>query len=109
VRLSGKRPSRRDPQLQSRTPMSTSLLSATNSTIAHSHDEIAQCARELWTNAGQPESRDDEFWLEAEHRMILARQKPALAEVTLATLPQPVTSPNKAGRHPTPPKIRRGR
>jgi hypothetical protein len=33
------------------------------------HDEIAQCARELWVKYGQPADRDTEIWLEAEQRL----------------------------------------
>jgi hypothetical protein len=74
--------------------MSTSLPSSTNPTVAPSHDEIAQYARELWAEAGQPESRDDEFWFGAEHRLLLARDVPNVSATILATLAQPVTSTN---------------
>jgi hypothetical protein len=33
---------------------------------APTHDEIAQCARALWTESGRPEGRDGAIWLEAE-------------------------------------------
>jgi hypothetical protein len=38
------------------------------------HDEIAQCARELWSQSGQPQGRDEAIWLEAESRLIAARR-----------------------------------
>ena len=44
--------------------------------LAPSHDEIAQCARELWTRSERPEGRDDVIWLEAERRLISARRTP---------------------------------
>lgn len=34
-----------------------------------SHDDVAQCARELWQSYGQPEGRDQEIWLEAERKL----------------------------------------
>ncbi len=88
--------------------MSTSLPSATNSIVAPRHDEIAQRARELWAEAGQPEGRDDEFWLNAEHRMLLVREEPDVSAVILATLAQPVAHPN-IEKHTTTAKVRRGR
>jgi len=36
------------------------------------HDEIAQCAKELWLQYGQPTDRDLAIWLEAEHRLFAA-------------------------------------
>ncbi len=88
--------------------MSTSLPSATNATVAPSHDEIAQCARELWTEAGHPEGRDDEFWYEGEQRLLAARQVPNVSAVMVATLAQPVTRATSANEA-TPEKVRRTR
>jgi hypothetical protein len=48
-------------------------LSATDTIttdLAPNHSEIEQCARDLWTNSGQPAGIDDEIWLEAEQRLI---------------------------------------
>jgi hypothetical protein len=59
-----------------------------------SHEEIAHCARELWTVSGQPEGRDDAIWLEAESRLLSARQVPGVTAVSLATLAQPVARSN---------------
>lgn len=42
-----------------------------------SHDEIARCARELWTESGQPRDHDQANWLEAERRLLAMRRKPA--------------------------------
>lgn len=41
--------------------------------------------------AGQPQDRDTEFWLEAEHRLLSARQVPDVSACILATLARPVT------------------
>ena len=30
------------------------------------HDEISAKAKELWEKAGEPQGRDEEFWLRAE-------------------------------------------
>ncbi|CAM2965689.1 DUF2934 domain-containing protein [Rariglobus hedericola] len=35
-----------------------------------SHEDISQRARELWSNYGQPEGRDNEIWLEAERQLL---------------------------------------
>jgi hypothetical protein len=42
-----------------------------------SHDDIAQCARELWVESGKPTDRDDAIWFEAERRLISVRRAPA--------------------------------
>ena len=41
------------------------------------HDDIAQCARELWAESGRPSGHDAAIWLEAERRLISARRPPA--------------------------------
>jgi hypothetical protein len=41
---------------------------------ALSHDEIAPCAHELWEQQGCPDNRDEAIWLEAESRLLAARQ-----------------------------------
>jgi hypothetical protein len=91
--------------------MNIAVSSDTNATIAPGHDEIAHGARELWMNAGQPEGRDDEFWLVAEHRIMLARLAQDEAEVAgaLVTLAPPVLRPKKDRNDATPAKGRRGR
>ncbi len=33
------------------------------------HDEIAQCARDIWHSRGCPNGRDDEIWFEAEGKL----------------------------------------
>lgn len=48
-----------------------------------SHDEIAQCASELWTESGCPQGRDEAIWYEAERRLISARRSGALEEAAL--------------------------
>jgi hypothetical protein len=66
-------------------------MNASLSASRPSHDEIAQCARELWTESGQPEGRDDAIWLEAETRLLSACQVSDITAINLATLAQPVT------------------
>jgi hypothetical protein len=34
-----------------------------------SHDEVAQCAHQIWQEYGQPTGRDEEIWFEAERRL----------------------------------------
>lgn len=66
--------------------MNSSLATATTATDSNpSHNEIAQCARELWTESGQPEGRDEAIWFEAERRLISERQSPLKS----AVVPQP--------------------
>jgi len=49
---------------------------ATATDSSPSHDEIAQCARELWTESGRPDGRDEAIWFEAERRLISERRAP---------------------------------
>ncbi len=61
------------------TPMlmnSALIPTATETNPSPSHDEIAQCARQLWTESGQPEGRDEAIWYEAERRLISERRVP---------------------------------
>ncbi len=88
--------------------MSISLPSTTNATVASNHDEIAQCARELWTEAGHPEGHDDEFWFAAEERLLMARQVPNVSAAILAPLAQPVTR-TYITKNTAPEKVRRQR
>jgi Protein of unknown function (DUF2934) len=70
------------------------VTAATATDLRLSHDEIAQCARELWTESGQPEGRDQAIWFEAERRLISERRaplKPAVAPQ--ATPPKPLPTP----------------
>ena len=39
-----------------------------------SHEDITQCARELWAQQGCPEGRDEAIWLEAESRLLASRR-----------------------------------
>ena len=41
-----------------------------------SRDEISECARRISTECGVPEVRDGAIWLEAERRLMAARQTP---------------------------------
>ena len=70
--------------------MTISLSSNTDSTVHPDHDEIAQSACELWENAGQPEGRNDEFWLEAENRIRSNSQMPSVSDAIWTTLTHPV-------------------
>lgn len=88
--------------------MTTFYSSAMNPAVAPSHDEIAQCAHELWMEAGQPGGRDDEFWLVSEHRLLSDRLVPDESAVILATLSQPITRP-RSERYATPAEARRHR
>ena len=50
---------------------------------APTHDEIAQCARELWTESGRPGGRDEAIWLEAERRLVAARRAPVAKQTPI--------------------------
>jgi hypothetical protein len=89
--------------------MSPTIRSAVVSIAPPTHEEIAQCARGLWTEASQPCGRDEEFWLKAERRLLAFNPQPDVTAVILATLEQPVTRPNRAGHHAPPAKAQRGR
>jgi len=49
-------------------PHASSTLTADDK-HASLHNEIAQCAKELWTQYGEPADRDLAIWLEAEHKL----------------------------------------
>ena len=49
------------------------------------HDDIAQCARDLWVKYERPAGRDLAIWLEAEQRLRAATE--AQGEKKLATAP----------------------
>lgn len=59
------------------------------------HDDIAQCARELWIESGRPANRDEAIWLEAERRLVAARRAPAVIATIL-----PVLSRRRSLRRP---------
>lgn len=56
---------------------SSPFIITPTSTSRPGHDEIAECARVLWLESGRPTDRDDAIWLEAESRLITARQERA--------------------------------
>ena len=74
------------------------------------HDEIAQCARDLWFKEGQPVDRDVGIWLDAEQRLLAASpaqrvEDPASGSVASlagtearATFTAPVNSAAKAAQ-----------
>lgn len=65
--------------------------------LAPTHDEIARCAYELWSQAGRLEGRDEATWLEAERRLAIAvSNKSDLTTFILQTLRQPAAG--KTGR-----------
>jgi hypothetical protein len=67
------------------------------------HDEIADCARALWNELGQPAGRDDAIWLEAEQMFIISRMRPNITAVSLSILAQPVTrQKTRADNKPSP-------
>ncbi len=71
-------------------PMNSSQVTAAAATDPNlTHDEIAQCARELWTESGQPEGRDEAIWFEAERRLV-SELRAARAP---AAVPQPAACP----------------
>lgn len=73
-------------------PLPVTAATATDS--SPSHNEIAQCARELWTESGQPSGRDQAIWFEAERRLISERRTPVKpAAVPQATPPKPSPTP----------------
>ena len=47
----------------------SAVSSPTSPKRAPLHDEIAQCARDIWIQQGQPANRDQGIWLEAEQRL----------------------------------------
>ncbi|MEO6568492.1 MAG: DUF2934 domain-containing protein [Opitutaceae bacterium] len=49
--------------------MKQSVFKASPRASAPTHNDISQCARELWTQWGQPTGRDEAIWLEAESRL----------------------------------------
>jgi hypothetical protein len=56
---------------ESHTPATTSPAAVKGTPL---HDDIAQCARDLWVKYGRPTGRDLEIWLEAEKRLLSATQ-----------------------------------
>jgi hypothetical protein len=78
---------------------STLIPAAIETNPSPSHDEIAQCARQLWTESGQPEGRDQAIWYEAERLLASGRQAP----LATATAPQAAVAPApKAAISPPP-------
>jgi len=54
----------------------TSVTSPAVTKPAPLHDDIAQCARDLWVQYGRPADRDLAIWLEAEQRLRAATEAP---------------------------------
>lgn len=65
--------------------MKTSKKSAAARNLDHSRngsptrEEIALCAHQIWEEAGRPDGRDLEHWLQAEARLQKTRPAPALS------------------------------
>lgn len=55
-------------------PQHTDSTAQTDAPHTVSHEDIAQCARELWAQQGCPENRDEAIWLEAESRLLASRR-----------------------------------
>ena len=55
-------------------PQHTASAAPTEASHTLSHDDITQCARELWAQQGCPENRDEAIWLEAESRLLASRR-----------------------------------
>jgi hypothetical protein len=55
-------------------PQHTDSTAQTDAPPPLSHDDITQCARELWAQQGCPEGRDEAIWLEAERRLLASRR-----------------------------------
>jgi len=54
----------------------TSVTSPGATKPAPLHDDIAQCAKDLWVQYGRPTDRDLAIWLEAEQRLRAATEAP---------------------------------
>ena len=52
----------------------THVFSPADAKRAPLHDDIAQCARDLWGQQEQPADRDLAIWFEAEQRLLSAIQ-----------------------------------
>ena len=90
-------------------PMQESHASApgtANPAAAPLHDEIAQCAQNLWIEQGKPADRDLAIWLEAEQRLLSAR--PAPRGTDSGPTPPAGLPPEKRARGSARAKIRAG-
>jgi hypothetical protein len=68
------------------------------------HDDIAQCARDLWIQNGQPADCDQVIWLEAEQRLLFAAATQAAREKTsspASSLGLPLAEPAAASDRST--------
>jgi hypothetical protein len=54
------------------------------------HEDVAQCARELWVQYGKPADRDLAIWLEAEHQLLSATETMSVKKSAPAATPQRV-------------------
>jgi hypothetical protein len=61
------------------------------------HEDIAQCAREIWVQYGKPADRDLEIWLEAEHQLFSATETKRGKSSGPASIPQRVKT--KSSHH----------
>jgi Protein of unknown function (DUF2934) len=68
-------------------PSSRSSTPTADPTLSPSRAEIATRAEALWRQAGCPQGRDDEFWLEAERQ--LRRGKGPVGKGTSGVLSDP--------------------
>ena len=73
------------------------VISPDDTQHAPLHNEIAQCALELWTQYGKPADRDLAIWLEAEHQLVAATQTSRAKNISPASAP--ARKPMKSARH----------
>jgi len=79
--------------------MNTTHASPADSTVISDHEEIAKQAHKLWLEAGEPQGRDEEFWLEAEHYWLHLNDQQSDAPTTaLSTLSELLHGPQSTRR-----------
>jgi len=74
------------------------IISTDDTKHAPLHNDIAQCAQELWVQYGKPADRDLAIWLEAEHKLFSAAE-PSPAKHAEPTSTPVRNKPVKAARH----------
>lgn len=80
----------------------TPITSPADTSRAPLHDDIAQCARDLWVQYGRPADRDVAIWLEAEQRLLSATQaSPENNSGPASWLGLPPAQPARASDRPT--------
>jgi hypothetical protein len=72
------------------------------------HDEIAQCAKDLWIRYGKPTDRDQAIWLEAEQQLLAANPPSPARESESASGASSPRAQAKRARVSTSTNLRRG-